>query len=90
MTIALSEYLRITLQQGSEKMIPLREELELIQRYLDIEKIRLGSRLRVLMDIAEDATGSFSSALNPAPCGECAASWHWLPARGRTISIKAK
>ena len=91
MTIALSEYLRITLQQGSEKMIPLREELGLIQRYLDIEKIRLGSRLRVLMDIAEDATDVLLPPLLIQPLVENALR-HGIGSllEGGTIFIKAE
>jgi LytS/YehU family sensor histidine kinase len=91
MTIALSEYLRTTLQQGSEKMISLREELGLVQRYLDIEKIRLGSRLRVLMDIAEDAPGILLPPLLIQPLMENALR-HGIGSllEGGTISIKAE
>jgi two-component system sensor histidine kinase AlgZ len=42
----LSDLLRAALKAGSS-LIPLVEELELTQRYLAIEKLRLGSRLQI-------------------------------------------
>jgi two-component system, LytTR family, sensor histidine kinase AlgZ len=42
----LAELVRATLHEGRER-IPLAEELELCQRYLEIEHLRLGERLKV-------------------------------------------
>lgn len=52
MTVALSEYLRATLTQGSQDFVSLQDEGELVERYLSIEKIRLGNRLQVSIDIS--------------------------------------
>ncbi|GAA4344124.1 sensor histidine kinase [Flaviaesturariibacter amylovorans] len=41
----LSEFLRGTLKQDQRQWVPLEEELEHLQLYLDIEKVRFGHRL---------------------------------------------
>jgi sensor histidine kinase YesM len=50
MCIRLSDFLRISLRLGEKASIPFGEELSLTSSYLDVEKIRFGSRLRVLND----------------------------------------
>jgi len=49
--VRLSDLLRITLESGNRKELPLSEELEFIRKYLDIEKIRIGERLTITMEI---------------------------------------
>ena len=55
MIARLSDLLRLTLRADQRREIPLREEMELLQRYLDIERIRFEERLRVAIDIAPEA-----------------------------------
>ncbi len=43
--IDLNEYLRISLKRTRDEMITLEQELELVKRYLDIFKVRMGKRL---------------------------------------------
>src|SRR6266481_2011856 len=47
MCILLADFLRMTLGLGEKALVPLREELELLRRFLAIEKVRLGERLHV-------------------------------------------
>src|ERR1700730_6118010 len=47
MCILLADFLRMTLGLGEKAVVPLREELELLQRFLAIEKVRFGERLHV-------------------------------------------
>ncbi len=47
----LSNMLRAALQTGKRKLISLEEELQLVQNYLSIEKIRFEDRLQYQMDI---------------------------------------
>jgi two-component system, LytTR family, sensor histidine kinase AlgZ len=47
MCILLAEFLRMTLGLGEKSAVPLREELELLRRFLAIEKVRFGERLQV-------------------------------------------
>jgi len=48
----LATLMRYTLQSSYADTVPLREELEAVQSYLAIEKIRFEERLRVALDIA--------------------------------------
>ncbi len=47
MIVRLSGLLRAALKHASSDLAPLQEEIEFIQAYLDIEKLRLGKRLVV-------------------------------------------
>jgi len=53
MIIKLSEYLRFSLQFKPNDKVTFEKEIENIQRYLEIEKIRFGKRLAVQFEIAE-------------------------------------
>jgi len=55
MCILLSEFLRMTLGLGEKNVIPLSEELGLLERFLAIEKVRFGTRLRVEERIQEES-----------------------------------
>ncbi|MBI2929810.1 MAG: histidine kinase [Verrucomicrobia bacterium] len=48
----LSELLRLALDSADVQEVPLRQELEFLDRYLEIEHVRLGERLRVEKDVA--------------------------------------
>jgi sensor histidine kinase YesM len=50
MTIQLGQFLRDTLAVGSKARIPLARELQLAERYLEIERVRFGDRLQVEVD----------------------------------------
>src|SRR5215469_10290111 len=47
MCVLLGEFLRMTLGLGEKTVVRFSEELELLEKYLTIEKIRFGERLRV-------------------------------------------
>jgi two-component system, LytTR family, sensor kinase len=51
MITQLSELLRHTIRSGSAHEVSLREEVELLERYLSIQRVRFGSRLRVEMTV---------------------------------------
>jgi two-component system LytT family sensor kinase len=52
MIVRLSDLLRAALESSDSQQVTLREELAFLQKYLEIEKIRFGSRLTVNMDVA--------------------------------------
>jgi signal transduction histidine kinase len=55
MITQLSEFLRYSLLHESAKKIPLREELEAVQNYLAIEKIRFEDKLAIEFDVKDKA-----------------------------------
>ena len=54
MIARLSDMFRYQLKATREDWVPLREELEFVQQYLELEKLRFGERLRVNLDIPSD------------------------------------
>ncbi|QDA58111.1 sensor histidine kinase [Thermomonas aquatica] len=54
MLVGLSALLRRSLDTSRLQWVSLREELELLAQYLDIEKVRLGERMQVHWHVAED------------------------------------
>jgi len=53
----LAALLRQVLERADRPTVPLREELEFVEAYLGIERARLGDRLRVRLEVAEDVEG---------------------------------
>jgi signal transduction histidine kinase len=56
MCVRLSEFLRNTLGLGERESISWKEEIELARTYLEVERVRFGTRLQVEMDIQESCT----------------------------------
>ena len=50
----LAHLLRYSLRSSAAATVPLRQEVEAIERYLRIEQARLGERLRVSIDVDAD------------------------------------
>lgn len=51
MLARLSDLLRLTMDKGAAQELPLKEELDLLKKYLEIEQARFGDRLRVELDV---------------------------------------
>ena len=56
MCLLLGEFLRKTLDVSTRQRIPLADELALAGRFLSIEQVRFGSRLRIEQRVDEDAS----------------------------------
>ena len=54
MIARLSELLRLTLDSAGRQEVTLRQELEVVELYLEIEQIRFQDRLQVRLDIAPE------------------------------------
>lgn len=55
MCSTLGDFLRRTLALSRRETVPLADELELVERYLSIERVRFGDRLRVEYDSSPEA-----------------------------------
>jgi len=55
MCVSLADFMRLTLGMGEKGMIPLREELGLLEKYCAIEKVRFGERLALKEEVEESA-----------------------------------
>lgn len=51
MIVGLSEFLRRASENSHRSQVALQEEVEYLQRYVDIQKVRFGDRLQVSVDI---------------------------------------
>src|SRR5262249_30976919 len=58
MIMRLSELLRMSLDNSSAHDVTLKQELDFLERYIEIERTRLGDRLRVQMAIAPETLGA--------------------------------
>jgi two-component system sensor histidine kinase AlgZ len=91
MCLLLADFLRKTLRLGAIDRIPLHEELGVVQGYLAIEQVRLGSRLVVNCTAGEQVRGAYVPPLIVQPLVENAVLHgiaHLLD--GGTVSISAE
>jgi sensor histidine kinase YesM len=51
----LADLLRATLEVNGAQEVTLRQEIDILNQYIEIEKLRLGERLVVELDVQEDA-----------------------------------
>jgi hypothetical protein len=61
--VKLSELLRFTLQYGKERLIPIKDEITEVRKYLELEQLRFGKRLTVVYNIDEN---TLSQTVPPA------------------------
>ena len=68
MLSGLSAFLRFSLDRDPEQKIPLREEVDALDIYLGLERIRFADRLEIELDISEEALDALvpSMILQPA------------------------
>jgi two-component system LytT family sensor kinase len=91
MLTALSDLLRTTLGRGSQREVPLHDEIDFLERYLEIQKMRLGDRLRVTLDIAPDVTDVLVPSFAIQPLVENAIRYAIAPRRdGGHLEIRAE
>ncbi len=54
MIAALSDFLRRVLDDSTRQQVPLGEEMEFAQKYLDIQKVRFAERLQLSVDVPKE------------------------------------
>ena len=91
MIALLGDVLRALLRTSSELEAPLASELELLRRYLEIEQIRFGDRLRVAWHIDEHAVRALVPPLILQPVVENALRHGlWPCTEGGELAIAAR
>lgn len=70
MLLALSDFLRMTLDNGNSQVVPLDVELEFLEAYLQIQRERFGNRLQVDLEIDAEARRAVLPALVLQPLVE--------------------
>jgi LytS/YehU family sensor histidine kinase len=86
----LSEFLRYTLDQDPMKKVTLRQELDALNLYLGIEKLRFGDRLRLEFDVDERAESALVPSLLLQPLVENAMKYAISPREeGGSVTIMA-
>lgn len=83
----LSEFLRASLSSETGDLIPLEDELETIQAYLDIESVRFGERLAVEFTCAPNLADALVPSLLLQPLAENAVKYAVAPAK-RTVTVR--
>jgi two-component sensor histidine kinase len=90
MVSGLSDFLRMVLTTSSQQEAPLAQELDLVQRFVEIQQVRFGDRLRVRIDADEETRDALVPSLLLQPLVENAIRHGIGPrAEGGTISISA-
>jgi signal transduction histidine kinase len=89
--VRLGELLRKALDTAKQPELSLREELEFIRGYLDIEQMRLGERLRVTWDVEPESLATRVPSLVLQPLVENAIQ-HGIAATAApgTLTIRAR
>ncbi len=54
MIARLSDFLRRLLKDSTQQQVPLGEEVEFVQKYLDIQKVRFVERLQIHLDVPQE------------------------------------
>jgi LytS/YehU family sensor histidine kinase len=70
MCLELGDFFRDSLRAGSLPRIPMEFEATLVRRYLDIERVRFGDRLRAEISVAPDAERTLVPPLLLQPLAE--------------------
>lgn len=70
MITRLSGLLRYTLYEGNQPLVPLQQEVQMVQDYIEIEKIRYGNQMELHIDLPETTTNFYIAPLLLLPLVE--------------------
>src|SRR4029450_751080 len=91
MIARLGDFLRLTIESSEQQLVTLKETIEFLRRYLDIEQVRFGDRLTVAFELEPQALSARVPHLILQPIAENAIQHAIAPRATRGhISIEAK
>jgi two-component system LytT family sensor kinase len=90
MIVALSDVLRRLTRESTENQVPLQREIEFLEKYLDIQKLRFADRLNVVLQVPDELKGAQVPSLILQPLVENAMK-HGISqrAQGGTVQVAA-
>ena len=89
MVTKLSDFLRYSLDKDPMKRVTLTSELQALNLYLDIEKVRFEERLQVTVDVADDCQSALVPSMIFQPLAENAIKYAIaVQEQGGTIALK--
>ena len=86
MLARLSDMLRLTLAAGAHQEVPLRGELDILSRYLEIMQVRFGDQLHVELDVPDDVLDESVPSFLLQPIVENTLR-HGMQGGGRTTTV---
>jgi LytS/YehU family sensor histidine kinase len=78
MITRLGRLLRLSLDHAGHQVVPLRQEIDFLRMYVEIEQVRFQDRLQIVWDVAPDTLDVASGS------GECDPTRGHTPGRTRT------
>jgi LytS/YehU family sensor histidine kinase len=91
MIARLGDFLRLTIESSEQQLVTLKEEIEFLRCYLDIEQVRFGDRLTVAFELEPQALSARVPHLILQPIAENAIQHAIAPrAKPGHINIEAK
>ena len=87
----LGDVLRHSLRHGPEDLVPLRQEMEVLERYLDLERVRIDGELRVTIEVDPAVQQALVPALLLQPLVENAIKHGLAPGGGSgELTVRAR
>lgn len=91
MVTKLSEFLRYSLDKDPMKRVTLTSELQALQLYLDIEKVRFEERLQVIFEVSKECENALVPSMILQPLAENAIKYAIaVQEQGGTIKVQVK
>jgi LytS/YehU family sensor histidine kinase len=87
MIVGLSDFLRRVLEDSNRQQVPLGEEMEFLEKYLDIQKARFAERLQLSVEVPRELFGAQVPSLILQPMVENAVK-HGIARRAQGGAIR--